>query len=204
MQVRRGAAASATLKPVKQAELETLLASKDEVGTDCPDGEFFARALPREKWSQDAPDVVERVVLVHRLREVIAQVGFRWFEAIAPDVDGELDVGVTRAALAQEMKWLPAVENRGEGVFIGSHGRSSKPGRRSRRCRSEASSSCAASMPGRQSTQGASGSSSACPHFSCPMTVSYRRTLVRFGMSTKSGQAQTDSSSALVSELCTA
>jgi hypothetical protein len=121
MQVRRGAAASASTKPVKQAELETLLASKDELGTDRPDGDFFARALPREKWSQDAPDVVERVVLVHRLREVIAQVGFTRFEAIAPDVDGELDVGVTRASLAQEVKWLPAVENRGEGVFIGFH-----------------------------------------------------------------------------------
>jgi hypothetical protein len=121
MQVRRGATASATTKPVKQAELETLLASKDEVGTDRPDADFFARALPRQQWSQGAPGVVERVVLVHRLREVIAEVGFTRFEAIAPDIDGELDVGVTRAALAQEIKWLPAIENRGEGVFIGFH-----------------------------------------------------------------------------------
>jgi hypothetical protein len=119
MEVRRGKVPSATTKPVKQAELETLQTSKDEVGTDRPDGDFFARALPRAKWASDVPNVVERVVLVHRLREVIAQVGFTRFEAIAPDVDGELDVAVTRAALAQETKWLPAVENRGEGVFIG-------------------------------------------------------------------------------------
>jgi hypothetical protein len=119
MQVRRGAAASASTKQVKQAELEMLLASKEEVGTDRPDGVFFARALPRAKWASDVPDIIERVVLVHRLREVIAQVGFTRFEAIGPDQDGELDVGVSRAALAQEVKWLPAVENRGEGVFIG-------------------------------------------------------------------------------------
>jgi hypothetical protein len=62
---------------------------------------------------------VERVVLVHRLREVVAQVGFTRFEAVAPDVDGELEMGVRRAALAREAKWLPAVENQGEGVFLG-------------------------------------------------------------------------------------
>jgi hypothetical protein len=28
---------------------------------------------------------------------------------------------VTRAALAHKMKWLPAAEKRGEGVFIGFH-----------------------------------------------------------------------------------
>ena len=62
---------------------------------------------------------VSRVVKVHRLREVIAQVGFTRFEASAPDVNGELELGVERAALSLNEQWLPAVENRGEGVFIG-------------------------------------------------------------------------------------
>jgi hypothetical protein len=57
-------------------------------------------------------------VLVHRLREVMAQVGFTRFEAVSPDIDGELEMGVRRASLAREITWLPAVENRGEGVFI--------------------------------------------------------------------------------------
>jgi hypothetical protein len=61
---------------------------------------------------------VERVVLVHRLREVVAQVGFTRFEASSPDVEGELQMGVQAAPLARETTWLPAVENRGEGVFI--------------------------------------------------------------------------------------
>ena len=34
------------------------------------------------------------------------------------DIDGELSLGVRPAPLAEEIKWLPAVENRGEGVFI--------------------------------------------------------------------------------------
>jgi len=36
-----------TDKPVKVAELETLLASKEEVGEDRPEGIFHARTLPR-------------------------------------------------------------------------------------------------------------------------------------------------------------
>ena len=63
-------------------------------------------------------ETVERVVLVHRLREVTAQVGFTRFESSAPDVEGELELGVRRAALARELRWLPAIENRGEGFFL--------------------------------------------------------------------------------------
>ena len=61
---------------------------------------------------------IERIVLVHRLREVGAQVGFTRFESAAPDIEGELDLGVKRAVLAREMTWLPAYENKGEGIFL--------------------------------------------------------------------------------------
>lgn len=106
------------LKKVKQAELETLVASRQEIGEDKPDGNFFARTLPKEKWDAPWMSGIERVVLVHRLREVVAQVGFTRFEAASPDTDGELEMGVRRAALAREISWLPAMENRGEGVFL--------------------------------------------------------------------------------------
>ncbi len=105
-------------KTVKLAELETLIASKAEVGEDKPDGSFFARSLPRELWDRTWMDPIERVVLVHRLREVVAQVGFTRFEAAAPDTDGELEMGVQRATLSREPTWLPAIENRGEGIFL--------------------------------------------------------------------------------------
>ena len=107
-----------TEKSVKIAELETLIAAKDEIGEDRPDGVFFARNLPRKHWDEPWMAPIQRVVLVHRLREVVAQVGFTRFEPAAPDMEGELDIGVKRAALAREVTWLPAFENRGEGIFL--------------------------------------------------------------------------------------
>ncbi len=117
VKVRRGQSME-NRKSIKQAEMETLIASKDELGDDRPDGNFFARTLPKEAWDARWMDSVDRIVLVHRLREVMAQVGFTRFEAVSPDIDGELEIGVRRATLAREISWLPAVENRGEGVFI--------------------------------------------------------------------------------------
>ena len=107
-----------TEKSVKVAELETLITAKDEIGEDRPDGVFFARNLPRRFWDAPWMRPIQRVVLVHRLREVVAQVGFTRFESVAPDLEGELDIGVKRASLAREVSWLPAFENRGEGVFL--------------------------------------------------------------------------------------
>ena len=55
------------------------------------------------------------------MREVIAQVGFTRFEAAMPNIEGELDdlaINVRRAELDFEPQWVPAIENRGEGVFI--------------------------------------------------------------------------------------
>ena len=103
---------------IRQPELETLIASKEEIGTDKPDGDFFARSLPDSVWSKPWMSGVEKVVLVHRLREVIAQIGFTRFEPPGSDLEEELDIGVVRATLARETTWVPAIENRGEGVFI--------------------------------------------------------------------------------------
>ena len=105
-------------KKVKVAELETLVASKEELGDDRPNGNFFARALARPAWDSPWMRDIARVILVHRLREVVAQVGFTRFEAAAPDIEGELEMGVRRASLAREVSWLPAVENKGEGIFF--------------------------------------------------------------------------------------
>lgn len=117
IKVRRGESTQSS-KSIKQAEMETLIASKTELGDDKPDGKFFARTLPSEIWNKPWMSDVERVVLVHRLCEVMAQVGFTRFEAVSPDIDGELEMGVRRASLAREISWLPAIENRGEGIFI--------------------------------------------------------------------------------------
>jgi hypothetical protein len=105
-------------RSVKEAEFEALTQTKEELGSDTPDGDFFARSLPTKVWAAKWMDSIERVVLVHRLREVIAQVGFTRFEAFGPNIEGELDLEVERAALALDTSWLPAVENRGEGIFL--------------------------------------------------------------------------------------
>ncbi len=105
-------------KSIKQVEIETLLSSPNEVGEDVPEGDFYARARDLSNLKPDFQERIERIVLVHRLREVIAQVGFTRFEAEMPDIDGELDISVRRAALDIDTKWVPAIENRGEGVFI--------------------------------------------------------------------------------------
>jgi Domain of unknown function (DUF1998) len=105
-------------KSVKQAELETLIAAQAELGDDRPEGVFYARALPRNFWDEPWMAAVERVILVQRLREVVAQVGFTRFESAAPDIEGELDMGVRRASIGRDVNWLPAFENKGEGIFL--------------------------------------------------------------------------------------
>jgi hypothetical protein len=118
VRARRGEGDGPPVKSVKAAEFEVLSTTKEEVGEDALDGNFFARALPAAAWVGPLTTSLERVVLVHRLREVTAQVGFTRFEANTPDVEGELQMGVQAAPLARETTWLPAVENRGEGVFV--------------------------------------------------------------------------------------
>jgi hypothetical protein len=104
---------------IRDAEIETLLESPDQIGADVPEGVFFARTVRVPTGEPDLTRVVTKLVKVHRLREVIVQVGFTRFESAVPDINGELALDVERAALSMNQTWLPAVENRGEGVFIG-------------------------------------------------------------------------------------
>jgi hypothetical protein len=105
-------------KTIKQVEIETLLSQPNEVGEDIPEGDFYARNLPVSGLSPILKPKIERIVLVHRLREVMAQVGFTRFEPAIPDVDGELKLNVSPAALDIDISWVPAIENKGEGIFL--------------------------------------------------------------------------------------
>jgi len=70
-------------------------------------------------WRKSAAaQQVSSVVQLHRLRIVAALAGFTRFEAEAPDIHGEYDSDVSRASLAIEPTWFPAIEVRGEGVFL--------------------------------------------------------------------------------------
>jgi len=107
-------------RPVKQVELEALLAVPEGFGDDVPvDPNFHARRLPDRAWRRSKRcDDIEAVIQLHRLREVLALIGFTRFEAVTPDIHGEYDTDVERAELALDPQWFPAVENRGEGVFL--------------------------------------------------------------------------------------
>jgi hypothetical protein len=110
-------------RPVKEVEYEAFTEAQEELGSDQPDGDFFARNLPKKDWSAPWMQGITHVVLVHRLREVIAQVAFTRFESLSADINGELpeddlSLKVKPAAIARDVEWLPAVENRGEGVFL--------------------------------------------------------------------------------------
>ena len=113
---RRKGSAPAVTRSIKQAEFETLMALTRLDGRGRPwwgllcSGEIPCRAPRRVRRAGSTG-----VVLVHRLREVMAQVGFTRFESALPDIDGELSLQVELAPLARETTWLPAIENKGEG-----------------------------------------------------------------------------------------
>ena len=115
---RRQVGGAESLKGLKEVELDTFLSVPDELGDDRPEGDFYARHLPLDERRKGALSLIERIVMVHRLREVVTEIGFTRFESPALPVDSEVDLGVRLASLALETRWLPAVENRGEGIFL--------------------------------------------------------------------------------------
>ena len=107
--------------PVKTAEFKVLNKGDVHIGQDDPRSRFHAETVMGDTRTTNGDvllDGIDKLVLVHRLREVVSLLGFTRLEAINPDKDGELDLEVMRASLAETITWLPAIENRGEGVFV--------------------------------------------------------------------------------------
>ena len=107
-------------RPVKEVELEAMLAAPEGFGDDVPiDPNFHARRLPDHAWRHSRRcDGIETIIQLHRLREILALAGFTRFEAVTPDIHGEYESDVERSEIALEPQWFPAVENRGEGIFL--------------------------------------------------------------------------------------
>lgn len=107
-------------RAVKLVELDAILAAPEGFGDDVPvNPDFHARRLPARVWrSPERSDGIEAVIQLHRLREVLALVGFTRLEAVIPDINGEYETDVERAQIAMEPSWFPAIENRGEGLFV--------------------------------------------------------------------------------------
>jgi len=105
-------------RKVKDVEFSALADAAEELGADVPDGDFYARRMPPATWQAPWMSAIKNVVLVHKLREVVALAGFTRCEPQGPDIQGELSVDARRAAIAVDQTWVPAIENRGEGVFL--------------------------------------------------------------------------------------
>lgn len=106
-----------TSGPLRTAEFKQFVGSKPEIAGDLPKGreDFFARVA---KVKGGLPSGVARVVVAHKLREVVAQIGFTRLEPVSADLQGEYDLDVKTAALGLTTNWLPASEIRGEGVLL--------------------------------------------------------------------------------------
>lgn len=103
----------------KKGEFDALKNVPKAIENDVPDGDFFARKLDSKSWRDPKfNSLIAKIVLVHRLREVMALVGFTRFEPQSADFIGELDIAVERAPIAKNPNWMPVAENRGEGIFI--------------------------------------------------------------------------------------
>jgi hypothetical protein len=100
---------------VKDAEIQVLLnpnAIKDDAQR------FSGRILPLSKSRTGVMANVDKVVLLDRLVEIRALVGFTRFEPQTADKDGELDIGAEVVKPDDPLTWLPAIEHFGEGVFL--------------------------------------------------------------------------------------
>ncbi len=116
---RRKAGGPSGARTLKEVELETFLSARKTSSARTSPTATSTRGASLARSRRPARCAhIERVVLAHRLREVVAQVGFTRFESPALPVDADVALNVRRASLALDLRWLPAIENRGEGVFI--------------------------------------------------------------------------------------
>jgi hypothetical protein len=108
---------TSTGESLRTPEFRQFLAQPEEHPGELPSGDedFFARHCIPEGG---LPKAVARVVLAHKLREVRVQVGFTRIDSASADMQGEYDLGVRTAPLGLQTDWLPAVEIRGEGIFL--------------------------------------------------------------------------------------
>ncbi len=80
------------------------------------DAEFRLKPVPVPNGFAWA---LERVVLVERLREVRALIGFSRLDALGELTDPDMQVQIEPAPLSRsDPSWVPAAEVRGEGIFI--------------------------------------------------------------------------------------
>jgi hypothetical protein len=118
IEARRSGQDGPPQRKIKEAEFELLTCGQSVIGKNEHDSVFYAEESPKSAWKDEPTKPLQRVVIVHRLREVTALVGYTRFDYISPDIDGEFDLNLRSARLGVNANWLPASENKGEGLFL--------------------------------------------------------------------------------------
>lgn len=118
VEARRSGQDGPAARKIREDEFDLLSCGQPVIGRDEFDGVFHAEEYPRDRWQGELTAPIERVLIVHRLREVTALIGYTRFDYIAPDIDGEFDLSLQAARLGVNANWIPAVENKGEGLFL--------------------------------------------------------------------------------------
>jgi hypothetical protein len=109
----------------KVEEFDLLASGKAIIGRDAESEPLFAETLSAvdldRVGTRDGCRLLASVVAVHRLRAVTCLYGFTRLEP-APTMSEalleEVQLAVDGAPLAENADWLPAMEQRGEGIFL--------------------------------------------------------------------------------------
>jgi hypothetical protein len=105
------------------AEFDVLASGAPTIGFDAAGSFLFAETLTRDSLALSAPwdKFVRNVIRVSRLREVTCLYGFTRLEPPPTAAESELEdiqLNIDGAPLNREVKWLPAIEQFGEGIFL--------------------------------------------------------------------------------------
>ncbi len=103
------------------AEFALLASGRALIGENAPDALLHAETLDRAVWDPaGALPQIDRLVAVHRLREVSCLYGFTRFEPamLASEDLEDIGLAVEGAPLGKHFDWLPTIEQFGEGFFL--------------------------------------------------------------------------------------
>lgn len=120
VQRQRSALAQNTAQDPKVAEFELLASGKPVIGEDKTSQPLFAETLPQAA-AADPLGLVNSIVAVHRLQAVTCLYGFTRLEPAPTMQDEHLEdvrIAAEGAPLSEQADWLPAMEQKGEGIFI--------------------------------------------------------------------------------------
>lgn len=123
-QMREQDVRAASMHP-KIEEFDLLASGREQIGRDADDEPLFAETLPKAALASCTTalghEFFDSVVAVHRLRAVTCLYGFTRLEPAATMSEAlleEVRLAVDGAPLAEAADWLPAMEQKGEGIFL--------------------------------------------------------------------------------------